>query len=83
MPARANDGNSRESACHIHPPPDVMPGIRRCENRQTDSRNALVGTACETFTGVMLPLVPDCHTTRGIMARTALLPVLRPAIPLN
>ncbi len=80
---RAIDGNSRVSACHIHPPPGVTPGIRPCENRQTDSRNALVGTACETFTGVMLPLVPDCHTTRGIMARTALLPVPRPAMPLN
>jgi len=27
--------------------------------------------ACDPFTGVMLPLEPNCHTTRGIRARTA------------
>ena len=29
-------------------------------------------TGCETFTGVMLPLEPDRHTSRGITARTVL-----------
>jgi hypothetical protein len=32
----------------------LLPDMR-CENRQTDWRMTLVGTACETFTGVMLP----------------------------
>src|SRR5260370_39736742 len=27
--------------------------------------------ACDTFTGVRLPFEPNCHTTRGIRARTA------------
>lgn len=27
--------------------------------------------ACDPFTGVMLPLEPNCHSTRGIRARTA------------
>ena len=30
----------------------------------------LVGIACETFTGVMLPLEHDCHTSRGNRTRT-------------
>jgi hypothetical protein len=32
----------------------------------------LLLTVCETFTGVMLPLEPDRHTSRGITARTVL-----------
>jgi hypothetical protein len=34
----------------------MLPGIRRSENRQTESRIALVETGFGTFTGVMLPL---------------------------
>jgi len=49
---QALDGKTRESLAHIRPPPGMMlPDMRRCENRQTD----WVGTACGTFTGVMLP----------------------------
>jgi hypothetical protein len=33
----------------------MLPDMRRCEHRQTDWRMALVESACETFTGVMLP----------------------------
>jgi hypothetical protein len=33
----------------------MMPDMQRCENRQDDWRMPLVGSACETFTGVMLP----------------------------
>jgi hypothetical protein len=33
----------------------MLPDMRRGENRQTDWRMTLMGSACETFTGVMLP----------------------------
>ena len=49
-----------------------MPGILRHKTLPPDSRTTLVGTACETFTGVMFPLEPDGHTSWGIKARTVL-----------
>jgi len=33
----------------------MLPDTQRCENRRTDWRMTLVGTARETLTGVMLP----------------------------
>ena len=52
--------------------------MKHCANGETDSRTALVETVCEIFTGVMLPLEPDDHTSRVITARTVPFPLLSP-----
>ena len=80
---RAVNGNTREALSHIRPPPGKTPDFRRCENRRADSRMALVGNACKTFTGVILPLKTGCHTSRGITMRTVLLGPLPLPLLLN
>jgi hypothetical protein len=62
----------------MRPPPGKTPGMKHCANGETDSRTALVETVCEIFTGVMLPLEPDDHTSRAITARTVPFPLLSP-----
>jgi len=49
------NGN-RECRSHIRPPPGTTPGIRRGEKPLADSRMMPVGTACDTFTAVMLSM---------------------------
>jgi hypothetical protein len=48
----------------------MTPGSGRFAYRQNDSRMTLLKTAFKTFTGVMLPLEPGCHTSRAFPART-------------
>jgi hypothetical protein len=51
----------------------MKPGNWRCGKRQTDSLMVFMA-ACDTFTGVMLPMEPGGHTSRAILARTVLFP---------
>ncbi len=49
------NGN-RECPSHIRPPPGTTPGIRRRDKPPADPRMTAVGTACDTFTAVMLSM---------------------------